>query len=66
LHMLLSFGEAIAKSKKSAEKLFVSLDITSWCLSRGFVVHLHGQQHLLLPVFVSLWLEAYVPICRNA
>jgi hypothetical protein len=29
LHMLLSFGEAIAKSKKSAEKLFVSLDITS-------------------------------------
>jgi exocyst complex protein 7 len=27
LHMLLSFGEAIAKSKKSAEKLFVSLDM---------------------------------------
>ena len=27
LHMLLSFGEAIAKSKKSPEKLFVLLDM---------------------------------------
>ena len=27
LHMLLSFGEAIAKSKKSAEKLFVLFDM---------------------------------------
>lgn len=27
VHMLLSFGEAIAKSKKSPEKLFVLLDM---------------------------------------
>jgi exocyst complex protein 7 len=36
VHMLLSFGEAIAKSKKSPEKLFVLLDM-------------HETMHNLLP-----------------
>jgi exocyst complex protein 7 len=43
VHMLLSFGEAIAKSKKSPEKLFVLLDM-------------HETMHNLLPeVTVSFY-----------